>query len=122
MPAFTAALPDDFTVEQGTTFTRSYTWWTGATETTAKDLSNHTARMQIRSTVASDVVILSLTNLAGITLLGAVANNITITMTDAQTAAFTFTTAVYDLEIISATGIVTRLAKGNITLDKEVTR
>lgn len=123
MPAYTAAMPDDFTVEQGTTFTRSWTWWTSSAENVAKDLAGFTARMQIRSTVASDIIILSLTNTAGITVLnGAVPNNIALTLTDTQTAAFAFTTAVYDLELVSGTGVVTRLVKGTITLDKEVTR
>lgn len=117
----TAAQVYDYTVEQGTTFRRTITWYNDDAQTVLRDLTGYTARMQIRPTVASTDVLLSLTNTAGITL-GGTAGTIAIVMTDAQTAAFTFTTAVYDLEMITPSGDVIRLIKGTLTLDKEVTR
>lgn len=123
MALLTAAQVDDFTVEQGTTFRRKITWYTDEAQVTARDLTGYSARMQVRSTISDTSTILSLTSAAGggITL-GGTAGTIDIVMTDAQTAAFAFTTAVYDLELVTGGGDVIRLTKGTITLDKEVTR
>lgn len=87
---------------------------------TPTDLTGYTARLKIRSSKSSTTVILSLTDVSGITISN-VTKTITVTMTPTQTAAFTFVTAVYDLELVSNTGPVTRLIEGKLTLDKEVT-
>ena len=39
-----------------------------------------------------------------------------------QSAALDFNSAVYDLEIVSPAGVVTRLVQGTVTLSREVTR
>jgi hypothetical protein len=46
---------------------------------------------------------------------------ITLTLTATQTAEIT-ENGVYDLELVSAGGSVTRLLKGSFRLDREVTR
>ena len=46
---------------------------------------------------------------------------ITFTIAAADTAALTWTKGVYDVELVSAGGVVTLLLSGNITVTKEVT-
>lgn len=86
------------------------------------DLTGYTARMQIRATLEDATVLVSLTTENGGITLGATAGTIALLITAAATTLLTFSNAVYDLEIISAGGIVTRLLSGNIILSKEVTR
>lgn len=118
----------DITIEQGATFQKFFTWRidNGVLPPTGPivDLTGCTARMHIRETVSSNQVLLELSTTNGmITLLsGSVPDHIKIELSAVTTAALTFTSAVYDLEIVTPSGFVTRLLKGNITVDPEVTR
>lgn len=107
-------------IEQGATFNPVLTY---RDENAALiDLSGYTARMQIRLAKSDLAFIHELTTEnSGITL-GGVAGTITLLITDTDTAAFTFTDAVYDLELISGGGIVTRLIEGTVTLSAEATK
>lgn len=86
------------------------------------DLTGYTGRMQIREKLASGNVLLELTTQNG----GIVFNNtnktITILATATQTAELNFSTAVYNLEVVSNGGEVSTLLYGSVTLAKEVTR
>lgn len=86
------------------------------------NLTGFTARMQIRETVESTTVIKSLTTENGGIALGGATGVITLTITATDTAALTFDSAVYDLEVVSGGGVVTQVAYGNVTLVDEVTR
>jgi hypothetical protein len=117
----------DFTIEQGATFDMPLAWRDA--DGTLIDTSGYTARMQVRETVTSGTAMIDLTNGDGITLgIGTTSDgfqyNVRVGMTSGETAALTLDRtqkAVYDLEL-SGGGIVTRLLKGRITLDPEVTR
>tara|TARA_R110002167_G_scaffold316299_1_gene521862 strand:- start:1927 stop:2295 length:369 start_codon:yes stop_codon:yes gene_type:complete len=115
----------NFTIEQGTTFTREFKYKNS--EGVAVPLTTYAVRMQIRKTIGSSSPELSLTETAtdGGSILavgsGDNSNVITLTISAADTAAMTFDTAVYDLEI-ELLGVVTRLLQGKIKLSKEVTR
>lgn len=85
------------------------------------DLTGFTARMQIRETIESTTTLVSLTEASGITL-GGTAGTIGITITATATALLDFDSAVYDLEVVSAGGIVTPVVYGNVYLNDEVTR
>ena len=85
------------------------------------NLTGYTARMQIRETIESTTPLVSLTEASGITLGGA-AGTIGITISATDTALLDFDSAVYDLEIVSAGGVVTPVAYGNVYLNDEVTR
>jgi hypothetical protein len=106
----------NFTLHRGSTWSRQM--HLEADDVTV-DLSAYSARMKIRRTHGS-TVLLSLTELSGIALDSA-NPNITVTITDEQTAAFDFGFAIYDLEIESPAGAVDALLYGRITLRKEVT-
>jgi hypothetical protein len=88
----------------------------------AINLTGYTAALQIRDTYADSTTDLSLTSPSGgITITGAT-GTIAIRATAAQTAAIAAGNYVYDLEITSVGGIVTRLIQGKISLSPQVTR
>ena len=83
----------------------------------------HTARMQIRRTIESSTVMISLTTEnGGIDINpGTPENEILLSISAANTATLT-SSGVYDLEIISNTGAISKVVRGTITLIPEVTR
>ncbi len=85
-------------------------------------LTGYTARMQIRPTVDSITVLLELTVANGRISVNAIAGQLTLAIANADTAAVTWRSGVYDLEIVSGGGVVTRIMQGNATLSLEVTR
>lgn len=110
----------NLTIEQGTTWVSVLTWKINGT---AVNLTGYAARMQARRATGSVAKVLDLTSTpaAGITL-GGVLGTITITLTEAQTKAIDPGTLVYDLELVSPSGEVTRLVQGHIDVPAEVTR
>ena len=107
-------------IEQGATFTRTITWKDSAN--VAINLTGYTARMQIRERVESSTALVSLTHSSGITLGGA-AGTVVITITATQTDALpNMKKGVYDLELVSGGGIVTRLLQGEVVVSPQVTR
>lgn len=90
---------------------------------TPVSLASFTARLQIRATVDATTTLVSLTSSSGITL-DDVNHTVTLTLTAADTAAYTWTTGVYDLELASGASpsVVTRLLEGSVTVLPEVTR
>lgn len=105
----------NFTIEQGADFTRTFTWKDSAGALI--NLTGYTARMKIKTGATT---IVSLTEVSGITLGGA-AGTIVVAINAAATAAYTFSKAVYDLELVSGGGVVTRLLEGKVLLSREVT-
>lgn len=82
-----------------------------------------TARMQIREKITSSTILDELTTENGKIVIDNNAKTITLLINATSTAAYTFTSAVYSLEIIlTATGEVVPLMSGNITLVPEITR
>jgi hypothetical protein len=106
----------DITIEQGATFTFSVT-------VTALNLTGYLARMQGRTVHASSATVISLTSGSGITIAPATDSVITITISATATAAISAPSCgVYDLEIESGSGVVTRLLQGTYWVTPEVTR
>lgn len=89
----------------------------------AIDIRNYTAKMQIRPTVASDVVLSELTTENGKILISGLTGRIDLTIPAAETEALEApASAVYDLFIVSNSGIATRLLRGPVTITQAVTR
>lgn len=86
------------------------------------NLTSYTARMQIRETVETTTTLVELTTENGGITLGGAAGTITLLIAATATDDLDFETAVYDLELISGSGVVTRLLYGDVTLVSEVTR
>ena len=105
----------NFTLEQGSTFRRRLTV---QENNSALNLTGYSGRMQMRSTHDSDTIILSFTVIVS----NASAGQLTATASATTTASITPGIYVYDLEIESSAGTVTRLMQGNITVTPEVTR
>lgn len=118
----------DTTVEQGATFKRKLTVIQstevvdGAVVKTPADLTGYTARMQIRKRPNSVDVIHSMTDDAASGITFAPSGVIYLEIPDEITEGFTFKQAVYDLEIVSSSGEVTRLLQGELCLSLEVTK
>jgi len=109
-------------IRKGGTLRKPYTYKAG-TPAAAVDLTGYTARMQIRSDIDSATVLKELTTENGGIALGGIAGTIEFYISATDTAAFDFTTAVYDLELIAPiTGDVKNLFGGMVILHKEVTR
>lgn len=112
-------------IYQGATFFESWEWETSADEGatyTPVDLTGCTARMQVRAEVASATALLTLTTENGGISLGGTAGTIELLVDAEDTAAITWDSGVYDLEIVYPGGQVTRLAYGSVTVSPEVTR
>jgi len=108
-------------IEQGATLSLVATWKDSSG--TAINLTGYTARLSVRTHHSSDTVLLSLTTANSGIALGGAAGTITVTATAVQTAALTApVTGVYDLELVSSGGVVTRLIEGGAVITPEVTR
>lgn len=110
----------NFTIEQGTTFTRTFKY--KDSEGNPIDLTaggSFNARMEIKDKIGGNQISFFSTNNGFISITNT--NFITLTIDDNTTGQYNFNTAVYDLEIISPTQIVTRLLQGKIKLSREVT-
>jgi hypothetical protein len=122
----------DIHIDQGANWSLSLTWKddTG----TPVNLTGYTARMQIRKAYNDSTVKLSLTSSSGI-VLGGVAGTVAISATKTQTAGISVDylslfyhndkpsqKMVYDLELETSGGVVTRLLQGVAFIYPEVTQ
>lgn len=114
-----AAGTHDLVCEQGADFDLVLTWKAYGLPV---NLTNYSARMQVRPSKDSSTVLLSLTSApAGGITLGGTAGTITIHVAASVTAALT-EGGVYDLELVAPGGAVYRKLQGTFTLSPEVTR
>lgn len=86
------------------------------------DLLGYTARMQIRGKITDTEVILELNTENNRIVIDNASKTITITISAADTALLSFTSAVYSLELINSAGRVIPLLTGTVSLKQEVTR
>lgn len=115
----------NMTIEQGTTFSLVVTAEQPAG--TALNLTGYTVASQIRKSYDSDLIETFTT-----VVTDAAEGEITLSLTPAQTRSLVVRKSsnhdkpasfyVYDLEITSAGGVVTRLLEGRIEVSPEVTR
>lgn len=110
----------DLTINQGETLSQQFTWKDSTG--TAVNLTGYSARMQARLSPDSTDPIIDLTTSNGGISLGGVAGTITLSMTAATTSALTEGYAVWDIELVSGSGVVTRLLQGNLIITREITR
>lgn len=85
-------------------------------------LVGYSARMQIRESVDSETVIYEASSSTGQIVLNSNLGTITITIPASATTLFTFSTAVYAVELFDTNGKVIPFLVGNLTLVPEVTR
>lgn len=106
-------------INQGATLRKPFTWKAGQNPV---DLTGFTGQMQIRETIESEIVIAELTSANGGIVVGPEPGQFHIYMSAEATAALDFESAVYDLELQSPQGDVTRILAGDVSLSREVTR
>jgi hypothetical protein len=110
----------DLRIEAGADFERTITWQSAGV---AVNLTGYTARLQIRANQDGEVL-LALTTENGKIALGGAAGTIALTITAAETTTLSeaLLTGIYDLELIAASGHVTRLLRGAVSIAPNVTR
>lgn len=113
----------DLTFYQGATYRRSFQWQTGATPSPV-NLTGYSARMQVRRKLSDpDPPLLELTTQnGGIAITNAAEGRFELFVSASDTAALSFRSGVYDLELVAPSGDVIRLFEGNAILSPEVTR
>ena len=112
----------DLEIFQGATFRKRLRWTTG-NPPIAVPLTDWVIRMQIRPKVKSEEMIIELTTENGrIIISNPEDGEFELLITPEDTAALSFNSAVYDLELENLDGEVVRLLKGMVSLDPEVTR
>lgn len=88
---------------------------------TPVDLTGYTARMALKDKVGgTELLLLSTSPGSGITI-DNVNKTIELSMTATVTAGLPFSKAVYDLELVSSTGVVSLLLYGTVVVTSEVT-
>lgn len=115
-----AAASHDILIEQGATFQLNLVWKDSSN--VPINLTGYTARMQVRNKITDASPLLSFTTENGAIVLGGALGTIAITGLATLTDALTVRSGVYDLELVSPTGIVTRLVEGRATITPQVTR
>lgn len=116
-----AASTYDIDLEQGSTYSTVFTYTDSDGD--AVNISGFTARMQVRSvySVAGPAISLTTSGGGGI-VLGGAAGTVTVTVSDAVSAKIIPKNYVYDIELVSSGGVVTKLIRGKIKVLPEVTR
>lgn len=109
----------NLTFPQGATWSLALTWNDDGGDPI--NLTGYAARMQVRASYDAAATALSLANGSGITLGGA-AGAITLSVPASTTTTVNPGTYVYDLELQSSGGEVTRLVEGTLEVTPEVTR
>jgi len=102
-------------IDQGTDFSITVDVTDSAGE--ILELDDYTAAAQIRKTYSSSTVSATFA-----TSIAELAGQVTISLTDTQTAALEAGRYVYDLNITSAAGVVTRVIEGQAIVTPGVTR
>lgn len=87
---------------------------------TLVNLTGYTARMDIKDRVGG-TELFSLTTENARIVIDTAAKTIMLTIPATDTELMTFKKGVYDLEMVSATGVVTAISIGTITVSREVT-
>lgn len=118
-------------IDQGTNWGVTIVW--NDDSGVPKDLSGYTGRMQIRTNYTEQSsIVAELTSNTGEVVVNDAPGTITLSLTAEQTADIPVDLTqealppkakyVYDLELVSSDGYVTRLLYGNCTVTAEVTR
>lgn len=94
----------------------------GGIATAPVNVNNYTAELQIRSLPQDPTAALTLTSASGAITIVAAEGSFAVHATANQTRSIDEGTYYYDIEITSPTGIVTRLAQGQVIVSAEVTR
>lgn len=110
----------NFCIPQGTDLTLPFVLQNG--DETPINLSGYTAAMQLRVLVTAEQAVDTLTTDNGRIMIDAAAGKITCSFPHESTEKYPVKTLVYDLEITSSGGEITRIVQGKAVVSAEVTR
>jgi hypothetical protein len=111
----------NISIDQGATFSLVVTWKDSLD--TPVNLTGYTARMQARQEYTSpNPPLFSLTSPIGGIVINAAQGQVAVTIEAQETTNFAAGKYVYDLEIVSGAGVVTRLIEGRCVVNPEVTK
>lgn len=110
----------DLSIEQGANFERSIQ--VRNNDGTAKDLTGYSARMQVRQTYSSLVVLVEASTANGYITINSPGGIVTINIPATITEPLDWVVAVYDVEIFTSATNVIRILQGSMSLSLEVTK
>lgn len=108
------------TLEQGVDYTKSLVIKDSLN--LPLNLTGYACRMQIRKYHFSDTVLLEASTVNGKITIDPLVGVVLINLSSTDTEAFNTLSAVYDIELVSGTGKVTRILQGEVTCSPGVTR
>lgn len=114
------AIRHDITVDQGASFLLNVQALNE--DRSVMDLTGYSARMQVRSSPSSNTVLMEATTAAGTITINAPGGTVMVNVGADLTAAMTWNSGWYDLEIYTSSTNVRRLLEGYASLSLEVTR
>jgi hypothetical protein len=110
----------DLTIRQGSTWNQTVIW--KDSDGVPVDLTDYTARMQVRPVVQSETIIIELTTENGRIELGGSTGEVRLNLSAEVTAQIELLAGAYDLELESSDGTVTAILQGRARFPREVTR
>jgi|SRR6187402_348014 len=122
----------DFTIEQGATHVTTFVWKTqpgscceddGPVEDPAPvDITGYTLAMQVRPSPGSETLYFEATSINGmLPIVTPELGQFALHISAEESSGWTWKRGVYDMLMIRADGVVTRLLRGAITVSPEVT-
>lgn len=109
----------NFSIYQGDTFSTAPAW---KINNSYVNVTGYTADMQVRQDVDSASIIVELSTSNGRIVAGTTDGKFTLTLTAAETATLPPGNYVYDLEVTSPGGTVTKILTGGFAVIAEVTQ
>lgn len=106
-------------VYQGATFDKTFTW--KDSDGNLVNLTGYTARAMVREDIDDVEPVMEFNTGGGGITLGGALGTIRLQVSATDTASLTWDEGLWDLELVSAGGVVTRLLEGPATLHREVT-
>lgn len=110
----------NISIDQGSPFVQEFI--VKNPDNSNKNLSGYTARMQFRTAYSSSTVYLDATTVNGMLLIDVPTSKCTINLTAVDTANLSFSSYVYDIEIVDSNNIPTRMVQGTVKINPEVTK
>lgn len=108
-------------IPQGATYRREFVYKDKTTRA-ALDLTGYTARCQFRASASDATVLYDATTANGKMEIDGATGTVALLVSPTDSDGWTFTSAVYDIELVSPTAEVTRLVQGQVVVDPNVTR
>ncbi len=110
----------DILIEPGSNFQLALVWKDSLGAPI--NLSGYSAKMQVRQYPASTTVQMEASTALNTITLGGALGTITVNVPAATTALVNIQQGVWDIELTSPSGVVTRLLQGNVFVSPEVTK